>query len=569
MQKSQSSNAIRTYSIILVVLLFAAVIIIGIMASVPPVSRDALIHHLAIPKLYLEHGGIYEIPAFGFSYYPMNVTLLYAIPLYFGSDILPKFIHFAFAIGTAFLIYRYLIRRLSKEYALIGALFFLTIPVIVRLSTTAYVDLGLIFFLFASILFLFNWIESRFKIRYLLLSAVFCGLALGTKYNGLVGLFLLGLFVPFVYSRYTMDEKKRINSAKAIGYAFVFVAVSLAVFSPWMIRNAMWTGNPVYPLYDGVFNPATPSVEPSGEAGEELSRGMNHFQVRRDVYGESTLEIALIPIRVFFQGQDDNPKYFDGRLNPFLFFLAIFSLFGLRGQTRQLKTEKLMLLFFSILFLLISCAQTSIRIRYFSPIIPPLVILSMYGLHALHEKAKDFKPLSTRLKKFCIFAVVFVMLSLNGLYSISLFQDIKPFEFITGKVSRDEYIQHFRPEYASMQYANQNLSGEDKILGVFLGNRGYYSDIEIGFTIDKLQKFAAVAKHPSNIAEMLRDEGFSHLLINYDLFNTYAANYSNHEKRILASFFDEYTHTEFAKDGNGLMRILHPPNDQQTLQRNG
>ena len=28
----------------------------------PPISRDALIHHLAIPKLWLKHGGFYEIP---------------------------------------------------------------------------------------------------------------------------------------------------------------------------------------------------------------------------------------------------------------------------------------------------------------------------------------------------------------------------------------------------------------------------------------------------------------------------------------------------------------------------
>jgi len=33
-----------------------------ILASVPPVSKDALTHHLAVPKLFLKHGGIYEIP---------------------------------------------------------------------------------------------------------------------------------------------------------------------------------------------------------------------------------------------------------------------------------------------------------------------------------------------------------------------------------------------------------------------------------------------------------------------------------------------------------------------------
>jgi hypothetical protein len=33
----------------------------------PPISRDALIHHLAVPKLWLLHGGFYETPWANFS----------------------------------------------------------------------------------------------------------------------------------------------------------------------------------------------------------------------------------------------------------------------------------------------------------------------------------------------------------------------------------------------------------------------------------------------------------------------------------------------------------------------
>jgi len=74
-----------------------------ILSCVPPVSRDALTHHLAVPKLYLKHGGIYQIPSINFSYYPMNLDFLYLVPLYFGNDIIPKYIHFLFALLTAIL----------------------------------------------------------------------------------------------------------------------------------------------------------------------------------------------------------------------------------------------------------------------------------------------------------------------------------------------------------------------------------------------------------------------------------------------------------------------------------
>lgn len=101
---------------------------IVVLAGVPPVSRDALIHHLAIPKLWIAHGSIYEIPESSFSYYPMNLDLLYTIPLIFGNDILPKFIHFIFGLLTAWLIFGYLQKRINRTYGLVGAFFFCPYP---------------------------------------------------------------------------------------------------------------------------------------------------------------------------------------------------------------------------------------------------------------------------------------------------------------------------------------------------------------------------------------------------------------------------------------------------------
>jgi len=160
----------------LIVLLFALTACIITLSCVPPVSRDALVYHLALPKLYIEHGGIYEIPSLVFSYFPLNLHLLYTIPLYFGNDIIPKFIHFAFALATAWLIFIYLKKRLDDLYALLGVLFFLSIPLIVKLSITAYVDLGLVFFSTASVFYLLKWTENKFRLKYLCCSFCPCPL---------------------------------------------------------------------------------------------------------------------------------------------------------------------------------------------------------------------------------------------------------------------------------------------------------------------------------------------------------------------------------------------------------
>ncbi|HBZ54809.1 MAG TPA: hypothetical protein DEO88_05340, partial [Syntrophobacteraceae bacterium] len=60
---------------VVVALAFVATAIL-LLAAVPPVDRDALTHHLAVPKLYLQQGGMVEIPWVPFSYYPMNLDLL-------------------------------------------------------------------------------------------------------------------------------------------------------------------------------------------------------------------------------------------------------------------------------------------------------------------------------------------------------------------------------------------------------------------------------------------------------------------------------------------------------------
>ena len=58
---------------------------------------------------------------------------------------------------------------------------------------------------------------------------------------------------------------------------------------------------------------------------QEQSAPRNAFWIRKNEYNESFLQTVTIPIRAFFQGMDDNPKYFDGKLNPLLLILPFFA----------------------------------------------------------------------------------------------------------------------------------------------------------------------------------------------------------------------------------------------------
>lgn len=551
---------------ILVVLITILVVCIIILASVPPVCRDSLTHHLAVPKLYLNYGGMYEIPSVIFSYYPMNLELLYLIPLYFGNDIVPKYIHFVFAILTAFLVYGYLKKRTDRIFALFGAFFFLSIPVIIKLSITVYVDLGLIFFSTGSIIYLFKWIEADFRLKHLFISAVFCGLALGTKYNALIVFFILSMFVMLVSSRFTSEENKKI-SVKPLLFGIFYIFIALAVFSPWMVRNHVWTKNPVYPLYQGFFSRidsgAVPVLRDTGEnTNNETIKNRragkwSHFAIRRIIYKESLAQTLLVPVRIFFEGEDGNPKYFDGKLSPFLFMLPFFAFFLIKEDNHMVRTEKIILLLFSVLFILFAFAEADMRIRYISPVIPPLIILSVLGLYNLfsffHGKYPFFSGVLPSLFLILCFAVIILS---NAGYVIEQFRFVDPAGYLRGKVTRDEYIERYRPEYAALKFANNNISHDAKILGFFLGNRRYYSDREMLFNetilIDSIRRSGA----PDKIVSDMKNKGITHFLVWYGMFEKWVNNnFNESEKKLLSELFRENTVLLFSKGGYGLFEL--------------
>ncbi|MFH1982578.1 MAG: phospholipid carrier-dependent glycosyltransferase [Pseudomonadota bacterium] len=541
----------------IIVLTLAAAILIGIvvgMASVPPVSRDALNHHLLVPKLYLAHGGIYEIPHILFSYYPMNLDLLYAIPLFFGNDILPKIIHLTFGLLTALVLFNYLRKRLGATYAAIGGLLFLSLPVIVRLSTVAYVDLGLLFFSTVSLMAFVKWTENGFAERYLVLSAVFCGLCMGTKYNGLIVLCLVFLMTAFVYVR--RNRLHGLASAKAFLPAALFLFVAVAVFSPWAIRNALWTGNPVYPLFQSIFNPpATAGFLPDVPASPRL----DHFSYRRLAFGEPWWMIVLVPIRIFLQGADDNPQFFDGALNPYLLVLPLLALLTWRAQPVRHRRENTIWLVFAVLYILIVFFQIDMRTRWILPAVPPLVILSVFGLHGVAQKIRSVLAVSSLRGNLMggAFAVVLLcMLALNVRYLADLYGRVSPMEYLSGRMSRDEYIVAHRPEYELFRYANRHLPQGASLLSFFMGGRFYYSDLPVQDGNGTLLRAIRDASSPESIATRLTESGHEYLLIYEPLLNRWLTdNLSAQQLVVTAEFFSSWTETLLASKGYVLMIV--------------
>lgn len=277
------------------------------------------------------------------------------------------------------------------------------------------------------------------------------------------------------------------------------------------------------------------------------------------MYHESWWEIVLVPFRIFFEGRDNSHQYFDGRLNPALLLLPLFSFFasGKDSDITKRKNEKIIFAGFSILFILLVFFRTSMRIRYIAPAIPCLVILSIYGVKNIfliidrHVTGKA-RNVITGLSV----AAVLIFFSLNAVYISDQFRTVMPFQYVSGKISKDQYIEKFRPEYAVIQHANVFLPPDARILSLFIGGREYYSDRKMSFDIDLFQSSIRNSVSPEKIRSNLIDSGFSHLLIRFDMFDNWCNhNLDQKEIQMVTRLLSDRNLLLYAKNGHGLYKL--------------
>jgi hypothetical protein len=94
------------------------------------------------------------------------------------------------------------------------------------------------------------------------------------------------------------------------------------------------------------------------------------------------------------------------------------------------------------------------------------------------------------------------------------------------------------------------------MLGLFLGNRRYYSDRELIFGINEFKGSVNRFDSAKILLKNLREQGFTHLIIRFDLFNRWTnKQFSESKKEMLQLFFDRYTRSVLTKDGYGLFEL--------------
>ena len=434
---------------------FAAVSLIGCFA--PPTTAlewDSIAYHLADPKLFLSAHRIYYLPWEDHSNFAFTAEMWYLYGLQIGGVPLAKLFHFACGIGTCLAAYALGTRLTSPAVGKVSALLLASMPLVFWEAGTAYVDLATAFFTTLTLLALAQGVMLQ-ETRWLRLGAVLMGLTLSTKATALGTLILLALGVLVWHWRGLKQ-----TPLAALRSAVLWGLLALAVGSPWLIKSAILTGNPVYPFLYGFLG------------GRGWSKFAADFYANANAVfgmGHSLSDVALVPWNMtmfLLPGHPTAyPKPFNDNqtplaaLSPVLLAALFFPVF-LRGATVQIKALALFALGSFALW-----AATMQYARYLLPTLPVFCLLAGYVV---------VQAYSLRLKSgYALAALGIGSLVFSGYIGTILLSKITPVVF--GQISRDDYIEQNFGQYPAMQFLNTQLPANTKTV-LYGCPLGFYSD---------------------------------------------------------------------------------------------
>ena len=234
----------------------------------PPVGGDQTKYHLAYPRLYAEAGRLVPTPWSFWGAQQWLQNFLFAIGYALRGEDLARLLNAASgvlaALAMAMLVRRHFDRRLG---VVAGALFF-TMPMWWSKMVRAGVDACLVTYTLLAVSAWLDWVRRR-RPADLRRTAILAGLAGGSKVMGLLVPALIGIGIL------TTLVRRRVGPARFIGASLTFGLLTLALLSPWYVRNWVEVGNPTYPFGQRLFAGSNWSVE-GEDVPEPLLRAVSH-----------------------------------------------------------------------------------------------------------------------------------------------------------------------------------------------------------------------------------------------------------------------------------------------------
>jgi hypothetical protein len=207
-------------------------------AMAPEFSPDGVSYHLSfVAKYNLAHGFV-RIPTNLYAQLSQGVELLYLMAFSFGRHSAAALVHYAFLLALALAILSYG-RRIGYPVAgAAAALLVYASPVVGMDGTTAYIDVAVAAILFALYYLVQLWDRQR-STALLLVIGLVAGFGYAAKYTAV-------LAIPYAMG-FVAWRSRRMKPALMVGLC------STVLIAPWIIKNVVWVGNPLSPMFNQWF----------------------------------------------------------------------------------------------------------------------------------------------------------------------------------------------------------------------------------------------------------------------------------------------------------------------------
>lgn len=470
----------------------AALMLIGALAPSGGVDYDGLVYHLAIPKLYLAHGGIYPIPWLTHSNFPFTLEMLYLLGLMLRGQALAKLFHFGCGWLTICAIFAFGRRWWDARAGLLGGAIFAAIPLVAWQMTSAYNELAFALYAFLAVAALARWLEGRREGKgggWLWVAGIMCGLALGVKMlAATVVLFAIGAMV-WALARGAIRPR---GATRIVSFA----AVALAVASPWYIKSYAWTGSPVYPFAYRVFD----GRYWTQERADAYSRDQGKFGL-----GRGPVRLAALPWSLTMQ-----PRWFfddPTSLRPFSVYITVFGPLLLALLPTLLVTGSIggagrLMVWFALFYAALWFGLTQ-NGRYLIPVLPGLCACAGLAAARLLERGRKTGP---------PVLVALLLGLLSGLYA-SFALAAPAVRVAVGAESRSDYLARTWPVYEMFEAINRSAPEEARVLVLGDEPRFFYLERDYLFgnhaEIFSREDLAT----PAAFLRALRGMGVTHILL--------------------------------------------------------
>ncbi len=431
--------------------------------AAPPHRMDELLYHLPCAEAIIENNGFSVIENIPWSNFPGNHFLIFAL----SKSIIPfcgRTVYLIFPVFVLLMLLSVFPRKIISVFLVLSA-WLITVS-----GCHAGSEWILIFFeILTLILFIRCCNYAKVPSTMWIMTGIFAGLALGTKYTAFILCFFISVHLVFF--------RRDLKSLILLAIPAVIVSIH------WYYKSYLFCGNPVYPMFYNYF-PSNPEYLDFAAAIQD--KYLSYFGV------SGFFKRLLLP---FYLMKYDFSSYFQDGLLGLMFFPTFLFL-----DYKKIKKERVYKLFFAFLllyfFIWMFFMPQVLRFAFF-----PLVILPF--LPRIKCKFFDYAVLLTFL------VGVFIMMYSNS--NSNAYLDI----YSTNSDGKLRFVKRKIPEFSAIKILNDRTDENNQVLCLFDSRLQYFKNKKFIHTDYNSEAGVKIRKSESeDIPDILRKFNIKYIFIN-------------------------------------------------------